>query len=113
MATQVTKHYSKPWQLLVSVCLTRFNVLRSQISGIEERYAQLLDQMEREQAVLNDYEYKKKLLQAAAQRTVTTATTTAKSSASKMKISEEEEKQVMDASRQLAAIQVRPCLRPH
>lgn len=102
MVTQVTKHYNKPWQLLVSVCLTRLNVLRGELTGTEERYAQMLDTIEREQSVMNDYEHKKKLLQQAASINQTSISQKTKTKSK----SEEEEKNITDASRQLAAIQV-------
>ena len=95
-AQKMTKHYQKPWQLLVSVCLSRTNAITKDLSEIEKRYARLIEQMETENAVYNNYEMRKHELQ----NVVSIA------SGSKKKLSEKDEEQISDASRLLASIQV-------
>ena len=95
-AQRLTKHYQKPWQLLVSVCLSRTNTITKDLSDIEKRYARLIDQMETENSVYNNYEMRKQELQ----NVVSTATDRNK------KLSEKDEEKISDASRLLANIQV-------
>jgi len=92
MAAQVVKHFQKPWQILVSVCLTRLNVISKDLVDIEKRYASLQSELELEQAVLNDYEIQKRELSIQDARKNTN-------------LSEKEESEVLEASRELATIQ--------
>ena len=94
-AQKLTKHYQKPWQLLVAVCLSRKNTLTRDLSNIEKCYGGLVEQMEVESAVYNNYEMRKQELQNVA----------SKVKASK-KLSEKDEERVSDASRLLASIEV-------
>jgi len=94
-AQRITKHYQKPWQLFVSVCVTRQNVLTRELSDIEKRYAAMQEKIEFEQSVLCDYEKRKKELEDIVDMTTRTK-----------KFSEKEEEKTTEASRLLANIQV-------
>ena len=85
-------HYRKPWQLLVSVCLTRMNRITKELSNLEQRYASMQSEMEFEASVYNDHEHTKRHLQF-----IGTEKT--------QNLSEEREKEVLDASRKLAEIE--------
>lgn len=91
--SQIVKHFNKPWQLLVSVCLTRMNMISRELSAIEKQYAIYQDQMEMRKSVYNDHEFRKLSLQAF------------EKGKSTMSLSAEEEAKVVDASRELASIQ--------
>ncbi|XP_065674270.1 large ribosomal subunit protein mL46 isoform X2 [Hydra vulgaris] len=56
-------HFSKPWQIFVSVCLKRMNVISRPLNEIEQQYAKLQHLLEIEKSVLNDYEYRKASLE--------------------------------------------------
>lgn len=92
-AQRLTKHYQKPWQLIVSVCLTRQNKLAKDLTDIEKRYAQMIEEIEYENSVLNDYEARKRDLKAIVNAPKST------------KMSEKEEEKMTEASRLLAGIQ--------
>lgn len=94
-ALKITKHYQKPWQLLVSVCLSRTNAVTKDLVEIEERYTKLMERMEVEGAVYNDHEIRKMEL-----KEVVSQGKTSK------KLSEKDEEKISEASRLLANIQV-------
>jgi len=60
---QAVSHFSKPWQLMVSVCLTRMNKVTRELTDLEKRYAKLQDELEFEESVYSDHEHTKKGLQ--------------------------------------------------
>lgn len=93
-ALKITKHYQKPWQLLVSVCLSRTNAVTKDLVEIEERYTKLMERMEVEGAVYNDHEIRKMEL-----KEVVSQGKTSK------KLSEKDEEKISEASRLLANIQ--------
>jgi len=95
-AQKLTKHYQKPWQLLVSVCLTRTNTVTKELTDIETRYAELMEKVELENSVYNDYETRKLELNHVMNRT---------GAQQQKKLSEKEEEKITEASRMLANIQ--------
>lgn len=64
MARAIQQHYHKPWKLLVSVCLTRMNVISKELNEIEQRFAAFQEDLELRNSVYNDYEYRKNVLKA-------------------------------------------------
>ncbi|KAM8763281.1 large ribosomal subunit protein mL46 isoform 1-T1 [Acanthopagrus schlegelii] len=52
----VTDRASAPWTLMAAVCLQRLPVITADCSPIEERFKQLLHQMEQERSLLSDHE---------------------------------------------------------
>lgn len=96
MASQVVsetvQHFTKPWKLLVSVCLTRMNKITRELNNVEKSYADLQSKVEKENAVYNDHEFlKMKLVQIDADKS--------------LELSHKREKEVVEASRQLAGIE--------
>ena len=94
MAAQALQHFQKPWQVLVSVCLTRMNLLSRELNEVQQKFAELQSQIEIENSVYNDHEHRKNVLMAKVQ-------------SKPKKISEAEETKLLDASRELANIEVR------
>ena len=94
MAAQALQHFQKPWQVLVSVCLTRMNLLSKELNEVQQKVAELQSQIEIENSVYNDHEHRKSVLMAKVQN-------------KPKKMSEAEEAKLLDASRELANIEVR------
>ena len=94
MAAQALQHFQKPWQVLVSVCLTRMNLLSKELNEVQQKFAELQSQIEIENSVYNDHEYRKNVLLTKVQNKT-------------KKMSEAEETRLLDASRELATIEVR------
>jgi len=63
---RVLPHFKKPWQLMVSVCVTRMNRVPPPLTDLEQRYARLQHQLEYEASVFNDHEHTKIDLQRSA-----------------------------------------------
>ena len=93
MAAKVLAHFNKPWKILVSVCLTRMSITSKELSDIQQRYAAMQNEIEFERSVLNDYEYRKIQLRRLDEK-------------KHMKLSEDDETEVLEATRELAALQV-------
>ena len=94
MAAQALQHFQKPWQVLVSVCLTRMNLLSKELNEVQQKFAELQSQIEIENSVYNDHEHRKNVLMTKVQNKT-------------KKMSESEEAKLLDASRELANIEVR------
>lgn len=94
MAQAIRQHYHKPWKLLVSVCLTRMNVISKELNEIEQRFAAFQEDLELRNSVYNDYEYRKNVLKADTLKV------------SKTNHGDEETVDAVQATRELASMQV-------
>jgi len=59
LVPRIIPHFKKPWQLMVSVCVTRMSRVGRPLTQLEQRYALMQQQLEHEASVLNDHEHRK------------------------------------------------------
>ena len=64
LASRAIPHYTKPWQLLVSVCVTRANRIPRPLTPLEEKYAKMQQEQELERSVYGDVEKTRSTLKA-------------------------------------------------